>query len=56
MQETFVIAAIWLGLAVFATVVANHLRISIALVYILDGEAEITIAGTPVPARQGGWR
>jgi Kef-type K+ transport system membrane component KefB len=37
MEETFRIAAIWLSLAVAATVLANHLRISIALVEICMG-------------------
>lgn len=37
MEETFRIAAVWLSLAVGATILANHLRISIALVEICIG-------------------
>ncbi|MEO0078723.1 MAG: cation:proton antiporter, partial [candidate division WOR-3 bacterium] len=37
MQEAFTLAAVWLGLAVVATVIANHLRVSIALVEICVG-------------------
>ncbi len=44
MQETFATAALWLGLAVGATIIANHLRISIALVEICVGVAAGAIA------------
>lgn len=37
MTEAFTTAALWLSLAVLATVIANHLRISIALVEICVG-------------------
>jgi len=46
MEETFRIAAVWLSLAVGATILANHLRISIALVEICVG----VVAGTVVVA------
>lgn len=44
MEETFRIAAIWLSLAVAATMLANHLRISIALVEICMGVAAGAVA------------
>lgn len=44
MEETFRIAAIWLSLAVAATIIANHLRISIALVEICMGVAAGAVA------------
>ncbi len=37
MEHTYAIAATWLGLAVFSTVLASHLRISMALVEICVG-------------------
>ena len=37
METIYVIASVWLGLAVFAAIVAHHLRISIALVEIIVG-------------------
>ena len=37
METIYVIASVWLGLAVFAAIVAHHLRISIALVEIIIG-------------------
>ncbi len=37
MEETFRIAAIWLSLAVAATMLANHLRVSMALIEICVG-------------------
>ncbi|MFA5073800.1 MAG: cation:proton antiporter [Nitrospirota bacterium] len=37
MEQLFIIASLWLGLAVFAAIVAYHLRISIALVEICVG-------------------
>ena len=39
MQEAFQIAALWLGLAVLSTIIASHLRISVALVEICVGMA-----------------
>jgi glutathione-regulated potassium-efflux system ancillary protein KefC len=39
MEETFRIAAIWLSLAVVATILANHLRVSMALIEICVGIA-----------------
>ncbi|MFO7651814.1 MAG: cation:proton antiporter [bacterium] len=44
MQETFATAALWLGLAVGATIIANHLKISIALVEICVGVVAGAIA------------
>ena len=44
MQDTFALAAIWLALAVGATIIANHLRISIALVEICVGVAAGAVA------------
>lgn len=39
MEEIFITATIWLSLAMFSTILANHLRISIALVEICIGVA-----------------
>lgn len=44
MQELFTQAAIWLFLAVFAAVLANHLRVSVALMEICVGVAAAAIA------------
>ena len=44
MTDTFALAALWLGLAVLATIVANHLRISMALVEICIGIAAGAVA------------
>src|SRR2546430_7787012 len=44
MQEAFQIAAIWLGLAVLSTIIASHLRISMALVEICVGMAAAFLA------------
>ena len=44
MTNAYTIAAIWLGLAVVATVLANHIRISTALVEICVGIAAGTVA------------
>ena len=44
MTNAYAIAAIWLGLAVVATVLANHIRISTALVEICVGIAAGTVA------------
>lgn len=44
LQETFALAAVWLGLAVIATVIANHLRVSNALVEICVGVAAGALA------------
>jgi glutathione-regulated potassium-efflux system ancillary protein KefC len=45
MDQIFTIAAVWLGLAVFSAIIANHLRLSIALVEICVGVAAVAIAG-----------
>ena len=39
MTETFTVAALWLALAVLSTIIANHLKISMALVEICVGIA-----------------
>jgi len=44
MTDAFAIAACWLGLAVLATIIANHLRLSVALVEICVGIAAGAIA------------
>jgi Kef-type K+ transport system membrane component KefB len=44
MEEAFHIAAIWLALAVLATIIASHLRISMALVEICVGMAAAFVA------------
>jgi len=44
MTEAFAIATLWLALAVLATIIANHIRISIALVEICIGIAAGAIA------------
>jgi len=44
MTEAFALAALWLALAVLATVIANHLRISMALIEICVGVAAGLIA------------
>ena len=44
MENIFAIAALWLGLAVLSTIIAYHLRISIALVEICVGIIAATIA------------
>jgi Kef-type K+ transport system membrane component KefB len=43
-EQIFVIASVWLGLAVVSAIIAYHLRISIALVEICVGVAAGTIA------------
>ena len=44
MTEAFTLAALWLALAVLATILANHLRVSIALVEICVGIAAGAVA------------
>jgi len=44
MESIFAIAALWLGLAVLSTIIAYHLRMSIALVEICVGIIAATIA------------
>lgn len=44
MTEAFALAALWLALAVLATILANHLRISMALVEICVGIAAGAVA------------
>ena len=43
-MDAFTLAALWLGLAVLATILANHLRISMALMEICLGVAAGTVA------------
>jgi glutathione-regulated potassium-efflux system ancillary protein KefC len=45
MEHLFVIASVWLGLAVISAIIAYHLRISIALVEICVGVAAGALAG-----------
>jgi Kef-type K+ transport system membrane component KefB len=45
MEQLYLIAALWLGLAVFSAIIAYHLRISIALVEICVGVLTAAIAG-----------
>ena len=45
MEQTYAIAAIWLGLAVFSAVLASHLKVSIALVEICVGMLAAAVAG-----------
>ena len=44
MEQIFIIASLWLGLAVLSAIIAYHLRISIALVEICIGIAAAAIA------------
>ena len=44
MQQTFALATLWLALAVVSTIIANHIRISTALVEICVGVAAGAIA------------
>src|SRR3989338_2410117 len=44
MENHFAIAALWLGLAVLSTIIAYHLRISIALVEICVGVLAAAVA------------
>ncbi len=46
MEQSYGIAALWLALAVLSTVVASHLRISMALVEICVGMAAALVADT----------
>lgn len=43
MENTYAIASLWLGLAVFSAIIAYHLKISIALVEICIGIVAATI-------------
>ncbi len=45
MESAFTTATIWLALAVFSTILASHLRISMALVEICVGVAAAAVAG-----------
>lgn len=45
MEQIFIIASVWLGLAVVSTIIAYHLKISIALVEICVGVAAAAFAG-----------
>ncbi len=44
MEQIFIIASIWLGLAVLSTIIAYHLKISIALIEICMGVAAAALA------------
>ena len=44
MENIFTTAAIWLGLAVLSTIIAYHLKISIALIEICIGVAAAAVA------------
>jgi len=44
MTETFTMAALWLSLAVVATILANHLKVSMALTEICVGVAACFVA------------
>jgi Kef-type K+ transport system membrane component KefB len=59
MEHLFVIASVWLGLAVVSAIIAYHLRISIALVEICIGVAAGAAAGAvtkpDVLASNGEW-
>ena len=44
MDQLYIIASLWLGLAVFAAIIAYHLRVSIALVEICLGVAVAAVA------------
>jgi Kef-type K+ transport system membrane component KefB len=43
MESIYTIASLWLGLAVISAIVANHLKISIALVEICVGILAATV-------------
>ena len=43
MENIYAIASLWLGLAVLSAIVANHLKISIALVEICVGILAATV-------------
>ncbi len=45
MEQTFIIASVWLGLAIFSAIIAYHLRTSVALVEICVGVITAAIAG-----------
>src|SRR5208283_4994513 len=45
MEQIFNIASLWLGLAIFAAIIAYHLHISIALIEICTGVAAGAVAG-----------
>ncbi|MGD0515947.1 MAG: cation:proton antiporter, partial [Thermoguttaceae bacterium] len=44
MEQVYAIAAVWLALAVLATMLASHLRMSMALVEICVGMAAVVVA------------
>ena len=43
MESIYTVASLWLGLAVLSAIVANHLKISIALVEICVGILAATV-------------
>ena len=45
MEQIYIIAAIWLGLAVVSAIIAYYLRISVSLVEICVGIAAAVVAG-----------
>lgn len=45
MEQIYIIAALWLGLAVLSAIIAYHLRTSVALIEICVGVAAAAIAG-----------
>jgi len=59
MEEIYLVAAVWLGLAVFSTVLASHLKISMALMEICVGIAAAFVAlkffGVEMPGRDMPW-
>jgi len=59
MEQIYFTAALWLGLAVLATIIAYHLKISIALIEICIGVASSTIAnhflGQELPGSNQEW-
>lgn len=59
MEEIYLIAAIWLGLAVISTIISNHLKISMALIEICVGIAAVIFAqkffGVDIPGVDAPW-
>ena len=44
MEQIFTIASMWIGLAVLATIIAYHLKVSVALIEICVGVGAATVA------------
>ncbi|MFA4873843.1 MAG: cation:proton antiporter [bacterium] len=59
MEEIYLVAAVWLGLAVFSTILSSHLRISMALMEICVGIVAALVAqkffGMEMPGRDLPW-